>query len=348
MMGLSAESWMPKGHSSPRPVYPQEIRDKALALHRQGVAIKAIARELNIGGDRTVRQWIRGESSLERRPKVDRIGEKAGLLEIKEEVDAEVAVIKGGGNPDPSKRYFLCECSSCGRKKFYSWDTFSQLQRKLAKGDAKSLGCNWCSLGSAIDFSDQLVGAWRVVRWRKVPNTIPSVKSETLVEWLCRCTICEKTEKWQRAGILTAIANGARQNQSAEGVGCGCNTKPNRASYQKYGRELMEWFYDIKKRAKKDGLPFDLEPSDLAKIPEYCPVLGIPLQKSRLERGGAADNAPSVDKFIPELGYVKTNINIISYRANRFKSDGTPDEWKKIAEWCQKEEVRRRLSGEEC
>ena len=82
------------------------------------------------------------------------------------------------------------------------------------------------------------------------------------------------------------------------------------------------------------------------KIPEFCPVLGIRLEVTEIgssEQRMAKDNAPTLDKFIPELGYVKTNVHIISWRANKLKGDGTPEEWLKVAEWCQKEDVKRRM-----
>lgn len=65
-------------------------------------------------------------------------------------------------------------------------------------------------------------------------------------------------------------------------------------------------------------------------IPEYCPVLGI-----RLERGigQLTDASPTVDAIIPELGYVPCNIAVISHRANRLKSDGTLAEHEQLVEW---------------
>jgi hypothetical protein len=74
-------------------------------------------------------------------------------------------------------------------------------------------------------------------------------------------------------------------------------------------------FYDARKRSIEYSLPFDIEPEDII-IPETCPVLGV-----KLVSGGPRDNAPSLDRVIPELGYTRGNIRVISFRANRIKSD---------------------------
>lgn len=326
------------------PVYSQEIRDQAIALHKEGVATRAIARQLGIGSDRTVRGWINGTSGTSRKTKKDRVGEQVGSLVVKKEVPIHlVPESKSGKRPSARQTYWLLACKLCCREKIWAGDSITQLRRRIERGSASSGGCNWCELGTATDYTGQIVGAWKAIRWRKVPNTMPSVNSETLVEWFCRCTICNESERWVRAAQLSLIQCGQLTNKSDEGVGCGCNTKPLRDSYRLHGRELMEWYYSVKRRAKKENLAFDLEPSDLADIPDQCPVLGIPLLKQKIDRLGATDNAPSVDKFIPELGCVKSNIHIISYRANRLKNDGTPEEWQKIAAWCQKEEVKRKM-----
>ena len=82
-----------------------------------------------------------------------------------------------------------------------------------------------------------------------------------------------------------------------------------------------------KQRAKENNLPFDLIESDII-VPEICPVLGIPLQ---IGIGFRTDDSPSLDKIIPNKGYVKGNIKVISYRANRFKSDALLEEVEKVA-----------------
>lgn len=85
---------------------------------------------------------------------------------------------------------------------------------------------------------------------------------------------------------------------------------------------------NCRQRAKEKSIPFNIDKEDIV-IPDVCPVLGI-----KLERGGSfKGNSPSVDKFIPELGYVKGNVHVISYRANSIKTDATLEEILKIAEY---------------
>lgn len=86
---------------------------------------------------------------------------------------------------------------------------------------------------------------------------------------------------------------------------------------------------NIKSRAKRSNIPFNLELSDII-IPEFCPVLGIKLSKISNK---LCDNTPSVDRLIPEKGYVKGNITIISYRANTIKNNGTVEEHQKIIQY---------------
>lgn len=85
-------------------------------------------------------------------------------------------------------------------------------------------------------------------------------------------------------------------------------------------------------RAKKFGLPFDLVLSDIV-IPAVCPVLGIAITPGRGKRLNA-NGSPTVDRIVPALGYVRTNIAVISWRANRLKSDAAPEELLRVAQWA--------------
>ena len=60
-------------------------------------------------------------------------------------------------------------------------------------------------------------------------------------------------------------------------------------------------------------------------MPTHCPVLGIPLGFSN-----SRDHVPSIDRIVNTKGYTKDNIVIVSLRANRFKSDATLEELKRL------------------
>jgi hypothetical protein len=89
----------------------------------------------------------------------------------------------------------------------------------------------------------------------------------------------------------------------------------------------MRLWSSVKNRANRLGLPFDLSPSDII-IPTHCPILGIVIDPSYTKR---SDNSPSVDRVVPSRGYVKGNVVVISWRANRLKSDASVDELRRIA-----------------
>ncbi|MGL4583653.1 MAG: hypothetical protein ACRCVU_11815 [Flavobacterium sp.] len=94
----------------------------------------------------------------------------------------------------------------------------------------------------------------------------------------------------------------------------------------------------IRCRAKSSNLPFNLTEEDLV-IPEVCPILNIPIHQSwgTADIEDNKDSCPSVDRVIPSLGYVKHNVRIISARANRIKTDSTPQEIKLVYEYTMRE-----------
>lgn len=96
-------------------------------------------------------------------------------------------------------------------------------------------------------------------------------------------------------------------------------------------------FYSAKIRAKKNGIKFDLLIEDID-IPNYCPILNIKLDKriNLSEDRKPRLNAPSLDRIDSKKGYIKTNIIVMSYKANVLKKDGTSEEHFKIAEFMEK------------
>ncbi len=90
-------------------------------------------------------------------------------------------------------------------------------------------------------------------------------------------------------------------------------------------------------------MPFDLTRDDVI-IPSHCPVLGIeldPLAKNK------ADNLPTFDRIDNAKGYVKGNVWVISWRANRLKWNSTLDELRSLVRALEEQERKafRRASN---
>jgi uncharacterized CHY-type Zn-finger protein len=119
-----------------------------------------------------------------------------------------------------------------------------------------------------------------------------------------------------------------------------CSRESARRSYRKHSSNSVARYQlnpakkilqNLKTRAKKQNLPFDLTEEDII-IPKICPILGIPIILF-----SKSDNSPSVDRFIPSKGYVRGNINIISNRANRIKTDATLTEIELVYLWMKEQ-----------
>jgi hypothetical protein len=87
--------------------------------------------------------------------------------------------------------------------------------------------------------------------------------------------------------------------------------------------------YAARDRAPKLGIQVDIELSDVV-VPAVCPVFGTPFEV------GHRDRAASLDRTDPSKGYVKGNVRVISFRANRLKSNATLQELKALVAWLEK------------
>lgn len=88
-------------------------------------------------------------------------------------------------------------------------------------------------------------------------------------------------------------------------------------------------FSGIKARAKSKGWEFNITIEDID-VPEYCPILGIKLERSN---SGCNPNSPSVDRIDSTKGYIKGNIVVTSNRANFLKKDASIEELEKILDF---------------
>jgi len=85
-----------------------------------------------------------------------------------------------------------------------------------------------------------------------------------------------------------------------------------------------------KGRAKKKGLGFNITLNDITPLPTHCPIFHIPLRVSEVYQD---PNTYSLDRIDNTKGYVKGNVAVMSYLANRLKNNGTASQHEQIATW---------------
>lgn len=137
--------------------------------------------------------------------------------------------------------------------------------------------------------------------------------------WTCLCS-CGNT--------IDAFANALR-NGTTKNCGDTKKHKSNRGGAQYILHGLADtakykMYMAAKFRAKQQSIPFTLTLSEMPDIPERCPVFGFKLEHRNGH--GTFDRSPSLDKIIPEKGYVSGNVQIISGKANKMKSNATVEE----------------------
>jgi hypothetical protein len=129
------------------------------------------------------------------------------------------------------------------------------------------------------------------------------------------------------------------------------NKEQVRVSRQKYYKKtrseevyvLRKLLAKAKERAKAKGLFFDLTIEWLeTMVVSHCPITLQPIDwlKEQVVDGRTSPNSPSIDKNIPELGYVQSNCAIISHRGNTIKNNGTIDEHRRVVQYMAAQQLR--------
>jgi len=118
---------------------------------------------------------------------------------------------------------------------------------------------------------------------------------------------------------------------SGNSTNCGCSRKYHKTHGQSKSLEY-QLMHKAKIRAKKGNFPFNLELKDIH-IPEFCPV--FPSIKLNRNNNKLSFDSPTLDKLVPELGYIKGNVCVISWRANDLKRNASIEEIKRLAEWLE-------------
>jgi len=95
-------------------------------------------------------------------------------------------------------------------------------------------------------------------------------------------------------------------------------------SKDNYARNKLTHMYNsAKQRARKAGLEFSIDKNDIV-IPTHCPYLGIELVPTRSRKESKIDIA-SLDRIDNTKGYIKGNIEVVSWLANTMKNNATPE-----------------------
>lgn len=143
-----------------------------------------------------------------------------------------------------------------------------------------------------------------------------------------------------RERISTSIKEYRKQNKE--------KVEAREALYRENNREVLrhrsnEWYHKdsrelisnnpkklmlrrTRNSAKGRGYECSITEDDFY-IPEYCPVLGYKLE---FKKGDKENDSPSMDRKDSSLGYIPGNVQVISYRANKIKSDMTKEELEKL------------------
>lgn len=81
----------------------------------------------------------------------------------------------------------------------------------------------------------------------------------------------------------------------------------------------------LKSSAKKRNLEFSLTLLDLYDLsfPITCPILNVPILYGHK---GYHEFSPSIDRIDSSEGYIPDNIQVMSFKANRMKSNASLDE----------------------
>ena len=274
-----------------------------------------------------------------------------------------------GWHTSPSGKNFPLyrACCSCGNKKIFNGKYLSLLERKekklnVGKGSKQwRLNCN--------DHPHHFTSA-RIGDRLSFLEVIDLPRNTGQISWVNRKRVTDGPGKYLIACICHSQSpnckHGNKSNpkfityrnwtqrlekvEKGKYTSCGCLgsglSHGLLVSDSLKDKARIALFYNASANSKKKKLPIDIDPEYMKSLefPDICPVLGIPILYDAEAR---SENSPSLDKFDPKLGYVKGNVQIISWKANRLKSDGSPQDWMKIAEWCKKKDVVSKLRTQE-
>jgi exonuclease VII large subunit len=191
--------------------------------------------------------------------------------------------------------------------------------------------CKDCYLKTRATERTNKNRAWRLANPERAA-AIRAREADKMKRW--RKENPEKAYAYQRAWAHAnreRLAIQRRENRSQRREQLNARAR----QYEKLAKErdplrvaVFHMFHAAKHRAEKHGLPFSISKSDIV-IPKFCPVLPW-IKLCPAKNKNQKDSSPSLDRLIPELGYVPGNVLVISWRANDLKKNGALKEFEAI------------------
>lgn len=115
---------------------------------------------------------------------------------------------------------------------------------------------------------------------------------------------------------------------------CAADIQQARYTHHRKTKPFKHRCTRARSRARGLGVPFDLTPEYLEEIwTGTCPVRKVNLN---LVTDRKDEDAAELDRFNPELGYVKGNVHWLSRKANRLKNNSDVETLTNLIEWMKK------------
>lgn len=199
------------------------------------------------------------------------------------------------------------QCPTCKEVK-----SFSEFYKDKSQKDGHQAQCKSCSNATSTK-----------AKLKRASNRAGTYVEVSITDYMCR--MCKEVKP------LSEFSKNVYSKHGFDYECKICKSQRARASYRTEGGRKRELVNRCKATSKRKELPFNLTVDDIVLV-DTCPVLGIVIDYDLDKK---SDNSPSIDRLIPEFGYVKGNVAIISERANRIKNDASVDEIRKLLEYLE-------------
>ena len=136
---------------------------------------------------------------------------------------------------------------------------------------------------------------------------------------LCKECDNKKSKKWREANPEKIREHNRKYREANPEKIKEYNRKYREANQFKIAIRL------VKMRSNKKKIPFDLDIEHLEQLWEkcegICSMTGVPMLKMSEEGHGKDPFVVSVDRIVPEKGYVKGNVRLVSFWYNATRSN---------------------------